>query len=390
MKKFLAVSLVALIAACGSPAEEVIYIDPIDTTPTNGQTNGQTTDPTDTTGEERPGLPILGDKQHTSSSVEVTIVSTSVAGLRTPRDLAFHPHRPAELWVLNLDDNSTIVFDDPDDETTFTRYAAAGKDHFMARPSALAFGENGNFATAQEEDELTQGNLTPEDFMGPTLWTSDRSIYDGGHYGHYDMLHNSPNGAGIAWERDNRYWLFDGWHQSITMYDFHDDHGPGGSDHADGEIARYVEDEVSYVGDVPSHMEFDHERNLIYISDTGNNRVAVFDPTVGERGQTLRPNYDGCTMYAMNGGSIETLAAGEDVMLQVPSGLELRDGVIYVSDNKLSRIVAIDRETGELIDYLDLADKVQSGGLMGMAFGANGDLYVVNAVGNQILKISPK
>lgn len=389
MTKFHVVLFAALIAtACGSKAEEPIYLDLNNSTGNNG---GTTTDTSGTTGEEEPpGIPLLGDGQHTVDAVEFAVVSTSAAGLNIPRDLAFHPQRTSELWVVNLGDNSTIVFDDPDDETTFERYAAAGKDHFMARPSALAFGENGNFATAQEEDELTQGDLTPEDFMGPTLWTSDRAIYDGGHFGHFDMLHNSPNGAGVAWERDNRYWIFDGWHESITMYDFHDDHGPGGSDHTDGEIVRYVEGEVSYVGDVPSHMEFDQATKLIYIADTGNNRIAVFDSTVGERGQTLRPNYDGCTMYAMNGGQIETLAAGADVMLELPSGLELRDGVVYVSDNKLSRIVAIDQQTGELIDYLDLADKVPTGGLMGMAFSQSGDLYAVNAVGNEIIRISPK
>ena len=35
--------------------------------------------------------------------------------------------------------------------------------------------------------------------MGPTLWDGNLNIYDGGHASHLDMLHNSPNGAGIAW-----------------------------------------------------------------------------------------------------------------------------------------------------------------------------------------------
>ena len=59
--------------------------------------------------------------------------------------------------------------------------------------------------------------------MGPTLWTNDGSIYNGGHATHYDMLHDSPNGAGIAWESGTAYWIFDGWHQSLTRYNFRND-----------------------------------------------------------------------------------------------------------------------------------------------------------------------
>lgn len=335
---------------------------------------------------EPAGLPLLGDGTHSLDSVTLSVVASADAGLTIPRDLAFHPHRD-ELWIINLGDNSTIVFDDPLGSPQAQRYAGAGKDHFMARPSALAFGENGNFATTQEEDEKTQGELTPEDFMGPTLWSSDRAIYDGGHAGHLDMLHNSPNGAGIAWETDNVYWVFDGWHQSITRYDFNMDHGPGGSDHTDGDVARYVEGEVSYVGDVPSHIEFDPEERAVYIADTGNNRIARLDVDSGEVGQRIFPNYDGGAQYYMNGGVIETFADGADVMLERPSGLELHDGLVFVSDNQASRIVAIDAE-GSLVDYLDLEGEVPSGGLMGMAFASDGSLFFVDAVSNRVLRVS--
>lgn len=90
------------------------------------------------------------------------------------------------------------------------------------RPSPLAQ------ATAQEEEEPTPytGNA-PWDFMGLTLFTATPSDFDGGHGRHYDMLHNSPNGAGIAWEADNVYWVFDGNNKSLTRSNFNQNHDAG-------------------------------------------------------------------------------------------------------------------------------------------------------------------
>ena len=357
----------------------------------NGDPNATPNGDPNATPNNSAGDPIalLGNGTHSLDGLDFAVVATSADGLATPRDLEFHPQRTTELWTVNLEGHATVVLDNPGTpEQSYTRYAAPGASHFMARPAAIAFGANGNFASAQEEDELTQGDLTPEDFMGPSLWISDRAIFDGGHGGHLDMLHNSPNGAGVAWERDNRYWIFDGYHASVTMYDFNEDHGPGGSFHGDGEVARYVEGEVGYMGDVPSHMEFDHDAGELLIADTGNNRIATLDPTVGEAGQRIMPNYDGGSQYAMNGGLLETLADGSDVMLERPSGLALHDGVVFVSDNSASRIVGLDRQTGELRDYLDLSGEVPSGGLMGIEIGPDGALWAVNAVDSEIIRIA--
>ena len=105
----------------------------------------------------------------------------------------------------------------------------------------------------------------------------------------------------LAWHHDhegpidhgNAFWVFDGYHSSITFYDFHTDHGLGGTDHSDGEIARYVEGEVQRRMEVPSHMALDRDTGLLYISDTGNSRIAVLDTAVGEVAAAIVPNYDG-------------------------------------------------------------------------------------------------
>ncbi len=334
---------------------------------------------------------IFGDGSHSLGTVELTVVADSGDDLETPRDLAFHPDEPSELWVVNRGsdpgDEAVVVIDDAgtdDQEATF--YRSGGNQHFLAQPAALAFSENGNFATIHETDERTQGpNGTPGDFMGPTLWTSDRDIFDAGHGGHLDMLHNSPNGMGVAWEDDNTFWVFDGDHDAIARYAFKDDHGPGGADHSDGELLRYVEGEVARESDVPSHMAFDRDSALLYIADTGNGRIAVLDTTTGDEGGTVGPNNDGTRQRAMDDASIETLIDADDVEdMREPSGLELHEGLLYVGDNRTGHLFAFDLD-GNLLDWVDL--ELERGALMGLAFNEDGDLFLVDSEAEQILRL---
>jgi hypothetical protein len=255
----------------------------------------------------------------------------------------------------------------------------------MPRGAGLAFGQPGRMATVHEEHDITQPT-TPADFMGPTLWPTDLELFDAGHASHLDMLHNSPDAVGIAWETGNVYWVFDGYHESLSRYDFHMDHGPGQEDHSDGEMLRYAEGEVSYVAGVPSQLAFDPASKLLYVADTGNARVAVLDTQTGRRGRPVFPNYDGGAQYQVNDADVRTFV-GEG--LERPSGLALRDGVLYVGDNATSKLYAFDLE-GRLLDWLDLTGQVRDGGLMGIDADAEGRLYVVDGVADAVLRISAR
>ncbi len=339
------------------------------------------------------GLPVLGDGLHTLDAVQIDeIGNAAVDGLATPRDLAFHPENPGQLWVVNLDDSSmTIFFGVGTDAQGSRKKFGFGNTHFMAKPSSLAFGQPGFLATAQEEDQPTQPT-TPDDFMGPSLWTSDPAVFEAGHASHMDMLHNSPNSAGIAWAGyGNAYWVFDGFHASLSLYDFHGDHGLGGADHSDGTMQRYVAGEVGYVQGVPSHLAVDGDR--LYVADTGNNRVAVLDTTSGRNAGPVFPNYDTATaqqQQRVTGANLDTLVDGAAVDgLERPSGLEIAGEILWITDNATSRIFAFDLE-GTLLDWLDLSDEIDAGGLMGIAVGPAGDLFVCDALGDRILRIRAK
>jgi hypothetical protein len=332
-------------------------------------------------------LPILGNGTHSLDALQLRLIGGTANGLNIPRDLAFNPDVEGQLWVVNRGNETMVVFSNVDtDNPTSQAYHGLDSGHFFAQPSALAWGKDDTFATIHETDDPTQGSYTPPDFMGPVLQWANLSIFDAGWTAHLDMLHNSPNGMGIAWERENIYWIFDGYHSSITRYDFATDHGPGGSDHTDAVIMRYVEGEVRWLENVPSHMEYDHSSDLLYISDTGNNRIAVFNVNSGSAGFTLQPDYDWCTQFYMNGAEIWTLIDGPEIGLEAPSGLALHDGLIYITDNITSIIYAFTTD-GVLVDWLETG--FPSGALMGISFDTNGMLYLVDAVGHHVYELSP-
>ena len=334
------------------------------------------------------GLPALGNASHDIGSMEVSFLAGSAEGLAVPRDIAFHPTVPGQAWLINNSDDSTVVVDDMGGASqNATRFASFGGNHFLANPSALAFGDNGNFATAQEEDQVTQPD-TPTDFMGPTLWPSDLTIFDAGHSGHLDMLHNSPNAVGIAWESGNAYWVFDGFHSSITRYDFAEPHEPGGTDHSDGVIYRYVEGEVARVPGISSHMVYDHENSLLWIADTGNSRIAIMDPGPAERDGRLMPNYDGGIQYHYTGAEIRTFVDTTEHGFTQPSGLEIYDGHVYVSAADTATIYAFDIISGEMVDHLPL--QTEPGSISGFAFDQAGNIVYADPLASAAIRLAPK
>lgn len=331
-------------------------------------------------------IPVLGNGMHTSSSVNIRVIGTSSSGLNVPRDLAFNPSAPDQLWVVNSGDTSVTIFQQTGTASqTALRRRSSTSVHFLARPSGIAFGAPGMLATSPEEHRITEAD-TPTDFMGPTLWTSDLRIFDAGDNSHYDMLHNSPDSVGIAWERDNTYWVVDGAHQALTRYQILRPHALGGSDHSQAIVARYAEGSVGFVASVSSHATYDTTTARLFVADSGHNRIAVLDPAGATRGATITPNYDGDTQYRMHGG-LTTFIDGAAIGMQMPSGIELVGDVFYVTDNRLSRIHAFDR-SGAMLDYLDLRDRVNPGGLMGLALDPAGRIYAVDAVGHRVLEIS--
>jgi len=354
-----------------------------------------TSDQTEPAPEEI-GIAAFGFNAHDPAAVTIEEMLSAADGLDVPRDLDFNPDRPAELWVVNrADDSTTIAFDAGTTEQSSTHIVDPFAEHFMEEVSSIQFGKPGTFGTCQESRNTYNGQSRKNDFMGPSLWSSDLAVYGqtnpqavaylGYDLGsHLDMLHESPLCMGIAWDSDNVYWVFDGLNKDIVRYDFQDDHGPGYDDHSDGIISRVTETGILRVEDVPSHMELDHETGLLYVADTGNNRVLVLDTATGERGDKLPAEEPGTDHHKWDGAEMWDLVAGAEFGIGQPSGLALHGDLLLVGDYATGNLFAFDLD-GELVDWLPTGLT----GLMGVVVVSEEEIWVTDAATDRVLRITP-
>lgn len=324
-------------------------------------------------------------------------------------DIAFHPDRPNELWVLRrfspstapcdqnnataagcnaLEGSIAVVTDPGTEQVVASTYTDPNAWHFMRRPSAFAFGNNATFATAAE---ARTGNYLDDaiDYIGPSLWSSNLDLFavqpPGKNGSHLDMLHTSPFGMGIAHEIDNVYWVFNGQKGSIDRYDFHGDHGPGNADHGDGEVARYVEGQLTRRENVPSHMVFDPSDGSLFIADTGAGRVMRLDTKSGTPGGAMQPNYDNLAVAQMMNGAVLDVVVPPGT-ISAPSGLALHDAVLYVTDNASGLIHAYSL-TGEPLRTLDTG--LAAGNLASFTISPDGKGYYADQLVGAIYRIDP-
>ncbi|MBK6768315.1 MAG: hypothetical protein IPG72_04675 [Ardenticatenales bacterium] len=364
-------------------------------------------------------------------------------GLSGPRDLAFNPERPYELWTVNRPTDGTVLYFQPG--TPQERVEARldkFRNHFMEEVSSVAFGDYGNFATCQESRNTYNRQHNPNDFMGPTLWTADLSIYArinqtldmdallrshqpvdpaatlgfaapvGRAFAclpssgpgdkatralrpfdvaqgpnprlgsHIDMLHQSPNCMGIEHEAGNAYWAFDGLHGHLVRYDFAVDHGPGWDDHSDGIVRRYVEAKVGYTADIPGHLALDKATGWLYAADPGAGRVIRLKIDSGRRAETLEPDNEPLAeLSTWRGTTVEVVASG----LKQPSGVALHAGRLFVGQATGGEIVAYDTATLAELGRMD----TDARRLAGLEVGPDGRLYFVDTEANTLIRVDP-
>jgi DNA-binding beta-propeller fold protein YncE len=191
---------------------------------------------------------------------------------------------------------------------------------------------------------------------------------------------------GIAWETENVYWVYDGLNATIARYDFGEDHGVGYDDHSDGIIGKVTDLTLSRLEDVPSHMEVDQASGMLYAVDTGANRVLILDTQTGEKGRRLSTTEPGTDHHELDNVEYSVFIDGSTVDgMSAPSGLDLIDGHLLVTDFETGRILAFDM-TGELVDWVDSG---RAGGIMGIEARSLDDIWFVDAAADELVRLQP-
>jgi DNA-binding beta-propeller fold protein YncE len=306
----------------------------------------------------------------------------------TPRDLEFHPDRPDELFVVNRDTDSVTVITNPGTpDQKEKNYADVYGNHFMEEVSSLAMGVDDTFATCQESRNTYDGDFPADDFMGPALWPAGLDVLAQVEQGfgdllgsHLDMLHQSPFCMGIAHDKRNVYWVFDGYNGNLVRYDFADDHGYGYDDHSDGVVWRYSEVDLDRVAGVPGHLVLDDASGLLYVADTGSGRVLAVDTGSGRKGDALPELNEPLAEYVeMENVDFSVLVEG----LDEPSGIAIDGDRLFVSEHGTGTIIAYDLAGTEL----DAIAVPEGPGVMGLEIGPDGALWYVHGDAEKVVRV---
>jgi hypothetical protein len=380
MNKSLAICLVSLLFCLGCEDQDDTSNAPLNLSDLMGSPNSNGEG--GSAGNPEPDQPreaaLIAQFGHSDERQIIPMASRS-DGLSHPRDLAFDPDSPTNLWVVDRDwDGNIVLFDAGTDEQRIDRMRDMAASHFMEEVSSLAFSDRGSFGTCQESRNGMDGFAFPNNFMGPVLWSTDLMIHcsvnqtqqpQGLNGSHLDMLHQSPLCMGMAHQESHVFFVADGHNGHIVRYDFQEPHVPGGHDHSDGRVSRYEELTFNRVADIPSHMKVVGDE--LYYIDTGNGALKVADISTGGVGGSLLPLNEPLELF----NRIVDVTQRELITgLDTPSGLAMTDEHIFVSFPKTGDIVAYDRMGTEI-------DRFATGkpGVMGLSIGPNDRLWYVNA-----------
>lgn len=336
------------------------------------------------------------DKYLTDPLVYTTI-GNSTQQVNLPKDLDFKPNTN-ELWVGNYGTTSggsvVIFYNAGETNQTFQYRKDSHSSHFMRFTSAIAMGDNGEWANTSEIQNTSSPTST---FMGPSLWTSDTNIFakvfqnawvNGLPLGsHLDMLHQSPFAMGIAHDSAKQYWVFDGHNGNLCKYDYVIDHSPGYDNHSAGKIWRYTDITLTRTPGIPGHMVLDKNTGWLYIVDTGTNRLIRVNTNTGTVvGPLTVPstaNEPLAGYWAVNGAVVEVVA----------TYTSQHCGVDHFND----RLVVTDYSNGNIHIYNTstpsptLLGTITTGqpGIMGVKIGPDGKIWYVNNTLNRVVRIDP-
>lgn len=326
-----------------------------------------------------------------------TIIASTADGVSDPQDLDFCrvPGREDELWVLNkgnANGGSVVIVYNAGKENQATEYRHdSHAAHFMRNATGIAMAANGNFGTTADILNTVGDNVTT--FMGPTLWTSDTSIFARAHQNdwaqgellgsHSDMQHESPNTMGIAADTGNVYWVFDGYHGYLYRYDFAEPHPYGHDDHSDGIVHEYGV-ELKRISNLPSHLILEQHGGWLYVVDNGNQRVLRVQTSSGEPGDDLDMINEHLEEYRrVENVQVETVVSGITRMC----GIELFDGRLIVSVNNTGEIRIYD-VTVPTPTYLGSIYTGEAG-IMGVKMGPDSALWYVNRTKDKVVRLIP-
>lgn len=329
---------------------------------------------------------------------ELFEITEATGTIASAVDIDFHPdttNRGLELWILNQGtentggQTTTVSFGKTSNTATVVKDGNSW--HFMALASSLAFGDNGNWATAQD---ILDANHSNTKFTGPALWSSDFSIYgkagnpptSNNNGSRLDVTHQSPYGKGIAFESENIYWVMDGYDNTLKRYDFKKLNTPGArDDQDDDEVRVYTDFSFDRNKSLPAHIVIDEDKKWLYGCDTEGKRVFRVDITSGSYANSLTTtNPEALAAFdEYTGIKEETIL---DTALSQPVGIDVKGDRLLISDYGTRKLILFDLDNMKELGKISFPS-LNNPGLKGVKIGPDGNIYFVDGNNGMVFRL---
>ena len=251
----------------------------------------------------------------------------------TPTSLAIDMNN-GDIYVADSDNNRVQKFqaDGDFDNLTFGS-SDDGDDEYLETPSAIAIHQSTDYIYVADS---ANNSISVFDDNGNFKFTFD----DDGSNDRFD----EPAGMIIDNDNDILY-VSDTDNDRIRMFELTDDSNcPSGTE-------EVVNDEVCFVDDFgsagsndgrfdqPSGLAFDEDDNLLYVADTENNRVQVFEMVSGNTCPSGTDEIIDGVCFVDEFGS----SGSNDGMFNSPTGIAFDEDndLLYVSDRDNNRVQLI-------------------------------------------------
>ena len=134
-------------------------------------------------------------------------------------------------------------------------------------------------------------------------------------------------------------------------------------------------------------MVLDHSNEMLYICDTGNQRIVRMNINAGEIGNHLDPygeNIEG--YYSMVGANFETVI---DSGLVSPTGIDIYNTFLLVSDYSNGDILIYDLEPTNQFQLIHKLETEIIDDLMSIKVGPDGTIWCISTEANKLYQIIP-
>ena len=289
-----------------------------------------------------------------------------------------------DIYVVDSDNNRVQRFQSNGDfDNLEFGSSSSGDDEYLGTPSAIAVHKKTDYIYVADS---TADSISVFDDDGDFLFSFD----DDDSNDRFDK----PAGLVIDDSEDILY-VADTGNNRIRMFELTDDDNcPSGTDEVVNDEVCFVDDFGSFGNDEgefdePSGLTFDEDENMLYVADTENNRIQVFEIIAGNTCPSGTDEIiDGVCFVEEFGTSGST-----DGKFNAPSGLAIDEdnGLLYVADTDNNRIQMLS-STGSSSDTISFSDKFGSVGddndefdkPTGLAIDNSDQLYIVDSENNRI------